>query len=109
MAQERRAGSWPTRDGACMANPGPGGWGVYVDHTDGQDLDLSGGEEDTTNNRMELRAAIEAVRTTLDAHAVTIVTDSQYVQRGITEWIVRWKRNRWITSDGKPVKNQDLW
>ena len=96
-------------DGACIGNPGPGGWGVHITEPDGSVRELGGGEPHTTNNRMELRAAIEAVLATLDAPAVTIVTDSQYVQRGITQWLRGWKRSGWMNSDGKPVKNQDLW
>jgi ribonuclease HI len=96
-------------DGACIGNPGPGGWGVFVAYPDGEGVDLGGADENTTNNRMELRAAIEAVRATLEVPAVTIVTDSQYVQRGITEWVKRWKRSGWTNADGKPVANRDLW
>ena len=96
-------------DGACIGNPGPGGWGVSIEHTDGRTVKRGDGEKHTTNNRMELRAAIEALRLTDDQPSVTIVTDSQYVQRGITSWIKGWKQNDWRTADGNPVKNQDLW
>ena len=96
-------------DGSCLGNPGPGGWGVHVEFPDGRVVELGGGELETTNNRMELRAAIEAVRRTKDAPAVTIVTDSQYVRRGITEWLAGWKRKGWVTVTGKPVENQALW
>ena len=93
-------------DGACAGNPGPGGWGVLI--VDGeQRMELYGGESNTTNNRMELNAAIEALRAT--SGPVHLYTDSQYVKNGITEWIRGWKRNGWRTADRKPVKNQDLW
>ena len=95
-------------DGACAGNPGPGGWGVLI-LENGDRRELSGGESATTNNRMELTAAIEALRATEGAGAVTLHTDSQYVKHGVTQWIARWKKNGWRTSDGKPVKNQDLW
>jgi ribonuclease HI len=96
-------------DGSCIGNPGPGGWAVHVEYPDGRVVELGGGDLRTTNNRMELRAAIEAVRATLDWPAVTIITDSQYVRRGVTEWVAGWKRKGWITSTGTPVVNQDLW
>ena len=96
-------------DGACLGNPGPGGWGVHVEYPDGRVIELGGGDLLTTNNRMELRAAIEAARVTQDSPSVTIVTDSQYVRRGITEWLARWKRVGWVTVAGKPVENQALW
>ncbi|MEL7487385.1 MAG: ribonuclease HI [Pseudomonadota bacterium] len=93
-------------DGACSGNPGPGGWGVVI--LDGDDLrELSGGEDATTNNRMELTAAIEALLAT--SGAVRLFTDSTYVKNGVTQWIVGWKRNGWKTASRKPVKNQDLW
>lgn len=95
-------------DGACRGNPGPGGWGVLVQTQDGEQ-GYSGGERETTNNRMELRAAIEGLRL-LDAETKAIlITDSQYVRKGITEWIGNWKRNGWKTAAKKPVKNADLW
>ena len=96
-------------DGSCIGNPGPGGWGVHVELPDGRVVEAGGGELRTTNNRMELRAAIEALRLTADAPRVAIVTDSQYVRRGILEWLKGWQRNGWRTTTGKPVENQDLW
>ncbi|MDP8923517.1 MAG: ribonuclease HI [Chloroflexota bacterium] len=96
-------------DGSCIGNPGPGGWGVHVELADGGVVEAGGGELRTTNNRMELRAAIEALRLTADAPAVIIVTDSQYVRRGVTAWLAGWRRNGWRTATGKPVENQDLW
>lgn len=93
-------------DGACAGNPGPGGWGVLI--VNGQERkEMYGGASDTTNNRMELSAAIEALRAT--SGPVRLYTDSQYVKNGITDWIRGWKRNGWRTADRKPVKNQDLW
>ncbi|NWG72298.1 MAG: ribonuclease HI [Parvularculaceae bacterium] len=94
-------------DGACEGNPGPGGWGVLIIEAGGKRRELSGGDAATTNNRMELTAAIEALRAT--SGAVRLHTDSQYVKNGITAWIKSWKRNGWRTADRKPVKNQDLW
>jgi len=107
-------------DGGCSGNPGPGGWAfVFVIQTfqGGQVIAQNkGAEKKTTNNRMELTAVIEALRalknkddTTQIPRQATVITDSQYVQKGITEWIRTWKRNSWRTSDKKPVKNQDLW
>ncbi len=95
-------------DGACRGNPGPGGWGVLVQR-DGVEQQYCGGEENTTNNRMELSAAIEGLRLLESDSSVTLVTDSQYVRKGITEWIDNWKRNGWRTAAKKPVKNADLW
>ena len=95
-------------DGACSGNPGPGGWGVLMRHGANQ-KELSGGEPDTTNNRMELRAAIEALNALKKPCEVHLHTDSQYVKGGVTGWIHNWKRNGWKTSDKKPVKNEDLW
>ncbi|MEX0643898.1 MAG: ribonuclease HI [Parvularculaceae bacterium] len=95
-------------DGACAGNPGPGGWGVLI-FENGARRELLGGEPATTNNRMELTAAIEALRATDGAKVVTLHTDSQYVKNGVTQWIERWKKNGWRTADRKPVKNQDLW
>jgi len=95
-------------DGACRGNPGPGGWGVLVQR-DGVEQQYCGGEENTTNNRMELSAAIEGLRLLESDSSVTLVTDSQYVRKGITEWIDNWKRNGWRTAAKKPVKNSDLW
>lgn len=95
-------------DGACSGNPGPGGWGVLI--VDGENrTNLYGGECDTTNNRMELMAAIKALEETNQETPVRIHTDSQYVKNGINQWINGWKRNGWKTASKKPVKNQDLW
>jgi ribonuclease HI len=95
-------------DGACSGNPGPGGWGVLLKM--GETVkELSGGEQLTTNNRMELLAAIRALEALTRPVAVDLYTDSQYVRGGITEWMKGWKRNGWKTSDKKSVKNQDLW
>ncbi len=95
-------------DGACRGNPGPGGWGVLL-RREGEDHHHCGGASNTTNNRMELQAAIEGLRLLSDDSDVLLVTDSQYVRKGITEWIVNWKRNGWRTAAKKPVKNADLW
>jgi ribonuclease HI len=95
-------------DGACSGNPGPGGWGVLLRYN-GSEKELYGGENETTNNRMELQAAIEALRALKRPCTVHIHTDSTYVKQGITEWIKRWKANGWRTAGRKPVKNQDLW
>ncbi|MEM9099335.1 MAG: ribonuclease HI [Pseudomonadota bacterium] len=100
-------------DGGCSGNPGPGGWGVVLEaHRDGTLLkarELSGGEPETTNNRMELTAAIMALESLERPSQITVVTDSTYVKNGITQWIHGWKRNGWKTADKKPVKNADLW
>ena len=100
-------------DGACSGNPGPGGWGVLLRAMDGDTIvkerELQGGEADTTNNRMELMAAISALETLTRPTALTITTDSAYVKNGVTGWIHGWKRNGWKTADRKPVKNVDLW
>ncbi|MFB2594284.1 ribonuclease HI [Paracoccus sp. p4-l81] len=100
-------------DGACSGNPGPGGWGVLMRAVDGgvvvKERELQGGEADTTNNRMELIAAISALETLTRASDITITTDSAYVKNGITGWMHGWKRNGWKTADRKPVKNVDLW
>ncbi|MCB1451536.1 MAG: ribonuclease HI [Nitratireductor sp.] len=95
-------------DGACSGNPGPGGWGALMRHGE-RERELSGGEPDTTNNRMELRAAIEALNALKKPCEVHVHTDSQYVRGGVTGWMHNWKRNGWKTSDKKPVKNEDLW
>ncbi len=95
-------------DGACSGNPGPGGWGVFIIE-DGETRELCGGEAETTNNRMEMTAAIEALRATRGADAVRLHTDSQYLKNGITQWMAGWKRNGWKTASRQPVKNQDLW
>ena len=100
-------------DGACSGNPGPGGWGVLMRAMDGaailKERELQGGERLTTNNRMELMAAIAALETLSRDTAITITTDSAYVKNGVTGWIHGWKRNGWKTADRKPVKNVDLW
>lgn len=100
-------------DGACSGNPGPGGWGVLMQAKDGgtvvKERTLSGGEPATTNNRMELMAAIMALETLERASKITIVTDSAYVKNGVTGWIHGWKRNGWRTANKKPVKNVELW
>jgi ribonuclease HI len=95
-------------DGACLGNPGPGGWAALLRQGSRERM-VSGAEPATTNNRMELQAAIGALEALTRQVEVRLCTDSQYVQRGITEWVPRWKRNGWRTSDGKPVANQDLW
>ena len=100
-------------DGACSGNPGPGGWGVLMRAMDGERIvkerELSGGEGETTNNRMELMAAIAALEALSRTTAITITTDSAYVKNGVTEWVHGWKRNGWKTSTNKPVKNVELW
>ena len=95
-------------DGACLGNPGPGGWGALL-RWNGSERELSGGEALTTNNRMELMAAIEALDALKRPCEVILTTDSQYVRQGITSWLHNWKRNGWKTSARKPVKNADLW
>lgn len=95
-------------DGACKGNPGPGGWGALL-VTDGHRKEICGGEANTTNNRMEMTAVIRALESLKRPSTVEVHTDSQYVQKGISEWMVGWKRRNWRTADGKPVKNQDLW
>lgn len=95
-------------DGACKGNPGPGGWGVYL-CSGHHEKSLSGGERHTTNNRMELLAVIEALRAIKDKRPLRIHLDSQYVKKGIQEWIHNWKRRGWLTADKQPVKNADLW
>jgi ribonuclease HI len=95
-------------DGACSGNPGPGGWGVLL-KMGSREKELWGGAKDTTNNRMEMTAAIEALKALKRPCKVRLHTDSQYLKNGITSWIRNWKRNGWRTSDKKPVKNVDLW
>ena len=95
-------------DGACRGNPGPGGWGAVL-RWNGHERRLHGGEAPTTNNRMELMAAIQALETLREPCAVKLHTDSNYVRQGITEWLPQWHRRNWKTADKKPVKNQDLW
>ena len=95
-------------DGACKGNPGPGGWGVLLRW--GQtEKELCGGEAETTNNRMEMMAVIVALESLMRPTCIEITTDSQYVKRGVTEWMSGWKRNGWLTAGRKPVKNRDLW
>ena len=100
-------------DGACSGNPGPGGWGVLMRALDGANVvkqrELQGGEAATTNNRMELMAAISALEALTRPSTIVIVTDSNYVKNGVTQWIHGWKRNGWRTADKKPVKNVELW
>jgi ribonuclease HI len=95
-------------DGACKGNPGPGGWGAVL-RFQGREKSLYGGEPLTTNNRMELRAAIEALTALKEPCEVVLTTDSQYVRKGITEWMPQWKRRGWRTAAKEPVKNADLW
>ncbi len=95
-------------DGACSGNPGPGGWGAILIYR-GVEKELSGGEAQTTNNRMEMRAALEALRALKRSCKVDLFTDSQYLRQGITEWMYTWKRRNWRNADNKPVKNEDLW
>ena len=95
-------------DGACSGNPGPGGWGAVLRYG-GAEKELSGGDAATTNNRMELMAAIVALETLKRPSRVTLHTDSKYVMDGVTKWIHGWKTNGWKTADKKPVKNDDLW
>ncbi|MFM2128669.1 MAG: ribonuclease [Pseudomonadota bacterium] len=115
MAADERAGGVVSEDivdiftdGACSGNPGPGGWGAIL-RWNGNEKELSGGEKETTNNRMELMAAIVALDSLKRPMAVRLHTDSQYVKDGITQWIDNWKRNGWKTAARKPVKNDDLW
>ena len=100
-------------DGACSGNPGPGGWGALLIARDGaavvKERELAGGEPDTTNNRMELMAAIMALESLTRPSQIIVVTDSAYVKNGVTSWIHGWKRNGWKTADKKPVKNAELW
>jgi ribonuclease HI len=107
------AGLFAYTDGACSGNPGPGGWGAVLEARDGAALvksrELSGAEPETTNNRMEMMAAIVALETLERPSTVTVVTDSTYLKDGITGWIHAWKRNGWKTASKKPVKNIDLW
>ena len=95
-------------DGACRGNPGPGGWGVLMHYQDHEKTFL-GAERETTNNRMELMAAIKALESLKESCEVELYTDSQYLQKGMTEWIHGWKRRRWRKADNTPVKNADLW
>ena len=96
-------------DGACSGNPGPGGWGVVIFDNNNKQKNISGSEKNTTNNRMELSAAIMALKKIKTNSEVIIYTDSTYVKNGITEWVLKWKENGWKNSNKKPVKNKDLW
>ena len=96
-------------DGACSGNPGPGGWGAVIFDNDNKQKNISGSEENTTNNRMELLAAIMALEEVNTNSEITIYTDSNYVKNGITEWVLKWKENGWKNSNKEPVKNKDLW
>jgi ribonuclease HI len=95
-------------DGACRGNPGPGGWGALLRYQS-KESELFGGEPETTNNRMEMQAAIEGLKALSERCDVTLTTDSVYVQKGITEWLPGWKKKNWKTAARKPVKNADLW
>jgi ribonuclease HI len=95
-------------DGACKGNPGPGGWGAIIRYGK-HEKELSGGERDTTNNRMEMMAAIRALDTLIEPCSVILYTDSTYVKDGITKWVDGWQRNGWKTASKKPVRNADLW
>ncbi len=95
-------------DGACKGNPGPGGWGVLLEYN-GRKKTMHGGEPLTTNNRMEMMAAISALETLREACEITLFTDSKYVMQGLTEWLPGWKARGWKTASKQPVKNQDLW
>ena len=95
-------------DGACRGNPGKGGWGALLQF-DGEEREICGGEMLTTNNRMELQAAIEALKVLKQTYEIDLTTDSSYVKNGITQWLAKWKTNNWLTSNRKPVKNIDLW
>lgn len=95
-------------DGACKGNPGLGGWGVFLRYKE-HEKELFGGEENTTNNRMELMAAIKGLEALKSPSEVRLTTDSNYVKQGINSWIHNWKKRQWKTADKKPVKNQDLW
>jgi ribonuclease HI len=106
MSKSQQVHVWT--DGACLGNPGPGGWGALL-RWNGHERELSGGEAETTNNRMELMAAIQALEALKRPCEVILTTDSQYVRKGITEWMANWKRNGWKTASRKPVKNAELW
>ncbi|WP_037036996.1 ribonuclease HI [Pseudovibrio sp. JE062] len=106
MSDTKRVETWT--DGACSGNPGPGGWGVLLRFGE-HEKELCGGESATTNNRMELMAAIQALETLKRPCAVDLYTDSSYVKNGITQWMHNWKRKGWRTASNSPVKNADLW
>jgi len=96
-------------DGACSGNPGKGGWGVVILENNKNEIFLNGGDDNTTNNRMELTAAIEALKHYQNKKDITLITDSKYVKDGIQSWIQNWKKNGWKTAAKKPVKNKELW
>jgi len=96
-------------DGACSGNPGIGGWGAVILEKNKEDIFLNGGNDNTTNNRMELTAAIEALKYFVEKKNITLITDSKYVKDGIQSWIQNWKKNGWKTAAKKPVKNKELW
>ena len=96
-------------DGACSGNPGVGGWGVVIIDDNKNETFLNGGDNDTTNNKMELTAAIQALKAIENKSAITLITDSKYVKDGIQSWIQNWKKNGWKTAAKKPVKNKELW
>ena len=96
-------------DGACSGNPGVGGWGVVIIEDNKNEFFLNGGDKNTTNNKMELTAAIKALKTFEKKSTITIITDSKYVKDGIESWIINWKKNGWKTTTKKEVKNKDLW
>ncbi|MDA8822640.1 ribonuclease HI [Candidatus Pelagibacter bacterium] len=96
-------------DGACSGNPGPGGWGAVIFDENNNQKNISGSNKNTTNNRMELSAAIMALEKIKTDSEITIYTDSTYVKNGITEWVLKWKENGWKNSNKEPVKNKDLW
>ncbi len=108
MTEQRIANVVMYADGACKGNPGPGGWGVFLQSGD-HAKELYGGELNTTNNRMELTAVIEGLNALKKRCSIDVYTDSQYVRKGVLEWMPKWKMNGWKTSDKKPVKNADLW
>lgn len=95
-------------DGACRGNPGPGGWGALLRYLD-QDIEIYGAEAYTTNNRMELMAAIKALESLTETAEIVLYTDSQYLRQGMTSWLAQWKKNGWRNSKREPVKNDDLW
>ena len=96
-------------DGACSGNPGPGGWGAVIIDEENNQIELSGSEKSTTNNRMELLAPIKALKKIKEQANITIFTDSTYLKNGITEWIKKWEINGWKSANKKPIKNKDLW
>lgn len=110
FAQQAQGAIHIYTDGACLRNPGPGGWGAYMVDEAGTTLEISGGDPDTTNNRMEMMAVIEALEGLPDRCRVVLFTDSMYLKKGITEWIIKWRKTNWMAAYSKePVKNQDLW